>query len=727
MRQRPVPAGVTLAVALVVGSGVLGTTAAVVLRVGSGFASDSVHAELPEPGLAPLALRSVVYDVHGTQLAVLHGGKNRAPVTLDSLPDHLVHAVLAAEDRNFYEHDGVDWQGVGRALLRNLDAGAVEEGGSTITQQLVKNTMFDAPERDIERKAKEAVLAMGLERRYGKDEILEQYLSTIYLGNGAYGVTAAAERYFAKAPTDLTLGEAALLAAMIANPAERDPVEHPDEAARARRAVLDAMSAAGWADDRAAAAAAEEALPTALRPVALDPVSDPFVEEVKRALLRDERLGASYDARYRRVFEGGLRIHTTYDPRLQVAAELAVRNVLPPDVPYTASLVAIDNATGAVRAMVPGTSFQHAGFNLATQGARQTGSAFKAITLTAAIEHGFSPHDRVDASGQCTFHFDDTAPAWNVHNYDGDGMGRVDLTEAIARSSNCAFARVALALGADKIVDTAHRLGIRRELLAVPSITLGTQPVSPLEMAAAFSTLANEGVHKPPRFVERVETRDGEVLFEERPAPQPAVDPEVARTVTSMLTEVVEDGTGTRADIGRPVAGKTGTNQAYRDAWFAGYTPQYTAAVWIGDPAAQVPVVIEGTSVTGGSYPAQIWHDFMAVAHDGLPVIGFTPPDERLWPPGGYVSERGRSAGSRSSPVAPPEGGDDSGKAPTIVGIPDAPEPVTDGDASTGDDHDDTTPTTTDTTPGTTPDTSPDTTPDTTPDATTTTVVVDGT
>jgi len=684
-----------LLAAIGMGSVLIGGAAALVVPVTRALAEDSVELDLPNPVLPPLAVRSTVYDSAGRRMAVLHSGENRAPVPLAEVPDVVVDAVLAAEDRGFYEHDGVDVRGIGRALRRNLDAGAVEQGGSTITQQLVKNTLFHDPERDLSRKVKEAVLALGLEETYTKEQILEHYLNTIYLGNGAYGISSAAERYFGKTVPELGLAEAALLAGLIANPEGRDPVEFPANAARARQRVLAAMVDAGWATRADADAANATPLPADVTPLVVEPVEDPFVEEVKRQLLRDDRIGATYDERFNRVFRGGLRIYTTYDVRTQAAAELAVRNILPDDVPYTATLVAIENGTGAVRAMVPGTSFSHAGFNLATQGTRQTGSSFKVFTLAAAIDAGYSPDDRVNASGECEFDMGENAAPWKVENYDGRGMGNVTLTSAIARSSNCAFARVALALGPEKIVDMAHRLGIERELEPVPSITLGTQPVSPLEMAAAFSTLASEGLRRPPRFIERVEARDGTVLIGEPPAPERVLDTEVARTVTSMLSEVIDDGTGTGADFGRPAAGKTGTNQAHRDAWFVGYTPQMTAAVWIGNADAQIPIEIDGTRVTGGSYPARIWRDFMRAVHDGAPVLEFTAPDEARWPRAGSISEEGRALRPRapapapSTTVAPSDPNQPASPAPApaspgTTAPPPTPNPGPPSDGGTG-------------------------------------------
>jgi penicillin-binding protein 1A len=665
------------ATALVTGSAVIGLVLALVAPVGRILATDTVSFDLPEPELRASAARSTVFDASGNQIAILHSGENRAPVPLREIAPVAVQAVLAAEDRDFYEHNGLDWRGVGRALAANLDAGAVEQGGSTITQQLVKNTLFDDPERDLERKVKEAVLAMGVEQRYTKEQILERYLNTIYLGNGAYGVRAAAERYFATTPSELTLAQGALLAGMIANPEGRDPLENPAGAARARNEVLASMESIGWVNEDDARAARAEPLPTDLQPVAPSPFVDPFVEEVKRQLLRDERLGHTYGERYRLLFEGGLRIHTTLDPRLQAAAELAIRDRLPGDVPYTASLIAIDNRDGAVRAMVPGTDFAHAGFNLATQGARQTGSAFKTMTLAAAIEAGYSPLDRVNASGRCEFGMPDGQDPWRVRNYDSRGMGTVTLTQAIASSSNCAFARVILGLGPERVVDMAKRLGIRSELTPFPSLTLGAQAVSPLDMTSAFSTLATDGIRRPPRFLDRVERADGTLLFEERPDAKQVVDPEVARTVTAMLERVITNGTGRGADLGRPAAGKTGTNQAYRDAWFVGYTPQLTAGVWIGNPEAQVPVVIDGRNVTGGSFPARIWQAFMLAALADVPPEDFVPPDPQRWPSPMVVSEFGRWPAPRST-TAPSRPRDGARPEPR-ESAPSPPQPTTGG------------------------------------------------
>jgi penicillin-binding protein 1A len=315
-------------------------------------------------------------------------------------------------------------------------------------------------------------------------------------------------------------------------------------------------------------------------------------------------------------------------------------------------MTVIDNGTGGVRALVPGGTFQRAGFDLATQGARQTGSAFKGITLAAALAAGFSPNDKVNANGHCTLEYDPHVPPWELENYEGESLGMVSLQQALAESSNCAFARVALAVGPQHIVDMAHRLGIERPLAAVPSITLGTEEVTTLDMASAYSVFAADGVRHPAHFVDRVETADGKVLFTNISAGEQVLPPELARTETYMLRQVITNGTARRTlgSFPRPAAGKTGTNDDSRDVWFVGYTPQLTAAVWIGDPSALVPVVINGVKQVGGAYPAQIWGAFMQGALADQPALDFIAPNQGLWPPGGWIKETGRD----TRPPPPP-------------------------------------------------------------------------
>ncbi|HET9442539.1 MAG TPA: transglycosylase domain-containing protein [Acidimicrobiales bacterium] len=625
-----------LLAAVAVATGMLATSLGLT-ALGAGALRSSVRAEsMADIELAPLARRSQILAADGAVLSNLYE-EDRIPVPLADVPPVFRAAVLAVEDSAFYEHEGLSIRGVLRALKANLTNGDVEQGGSTITQQLVKNTMLTS-ERSYDRKAKEALLAIRVEHEMPKNQILEQYLNTVYFGHGAHGVQAAVERYFDKGLAEVTLPEAALLAGLISSPQGYDPIKRP-EAATARRAhVLDRMAGLDFVTVEEAEAAKTAPLPTTITTRQAQP-DDYFTEEVRRQLQADPRLGATAEERSNTLLRGGVTVHTTLDPALQALAEQAVREKLPAS-PYTASLVAVDPTTGAVKALVGGPNFEQAKFNLATQGARQTGSSFKTIALAAWLAAGRSPEDLVEATAPCTFPMPPPEVPWTVDNYDG-GSGQPTVTsvrDATIRSYNCAYARVALALGPAALVDMAHRLGASRPIPAVPSVVLGTGEVSPLEMASIYATLAAEGVRRPPLFITKVTGPDGRVLLENAPAAEQVLDPQVARTVTQVLQGVIERGTGRRAAIGRPAAGKTGTAQEWRDAWFAGYTPQLAAAVWMGSPLGQESMAdVNGRPVTGGSYPAEIWSAFMGPAMAGLPVAGFAPPDAAAWPVNDWV------------------------------------------------------------------------------------------
>ncbi|MGQ0826686.1 MAG: transglycosylase domain-containing protein [Actinomycetota bacterium] len=654
--------GFILTIAL--GGGALAGCVALLVPAGAEFAESTDYGPLEEE-VSTSAVRSQVLNRDGDLMTTLFAEEDRQPITLDGVPRHLVDAVLAIEDRNFYEHNGIDWSGVGRALTENLSAGGVEQGGSTITQQLVKNTMSD-PERrdptkrDLKTKFREAIVAYRLEKEITKDEILERYLNVIYLGNGAYGVKAASERYFNKHdPMELTLGESALLAGLIQAPEALNPVTHPDRAARRRSTVLDAMVDIGAIGEEEARAAREEPLPT--RAVSPDRRRDYYLDEVVRRLLNEdpeidgdvaEYLGANQSARYNAVFRGGLVIETTFDPVLQFAAQAAVNETVP-ESPFTAALVVIDNADGSVRAMVAGENFEQSQYNLATQAVRQTGSSFKAITLAAVLDLGYSPEDRVSGG---SLHWQLPGEDWDL----SCGGGTMTLATAIEDSNNCAFGRTLISLGpgqsgsdgARAVKNMASRLGIdTRDFQDVVSMTLGTQLTSPLDMAEAFSVFANNGMHRYPMFVSRILDAEGEVIFEDAREVERVLDENVARTETQMLTRVIESGTGRAARLPRPAAGKTGTTNDNADAWFVGYTPQYTAAVWMGHPDGRVAMNnVGGRRVQGGTYPAEIWAAFMKPVHEPLPVIDFFPPNEELWPTAQRVSEDGRTSGREFAP-----------------------------------------------------------------------------
>ena len=605
--------------------------------------------------LEELAQRSIVYSRDGETMAVLKAEENRSPVELKQVPEHLIDAVVAVEDERFWQHGGVDIRSTGRAIMSNVEAGGVTQGGSTITQQLVKNTLV-TPERSLARKMKEAVLALRVEGELSKEEILEKYLNTVYFGSGSYGVQAAAETYFGVDVEKVTVGQAALLAGIIRNPTGYEPFRNPVQAKERRDIALDQMVKEGYVEAAAADALREEPLPTA--PHSLLPAPDDyFVEEVKQRLLDDPRLGETAQERYNAVFKGGLQIFTTMDPRMQAIGEEKVEAILPgSNRGITAALVSLEPYTGAVRAMVGGPNFEQARYNLVTQGLRQPGSSWKAFVLMAGIEAGYGPRHSINGTSPCPVK--GFGRVWLPSNYGESTGGVASVTTAMAKSYNCAFVRMGLKVGLEKVTDMARRLGITSPLDDVPAMTLGTEEVHPLDMASAYGTIANDGLRHQPYFVERVLDRNGKVIFEGPDAGEQVVDVNHARIATQIMRSVVSGGTGTRASVpGRQVAGKTGTSQNYENAWFVGYTPQLATAVWMGSPVGNVPM----GGVTGGSYPAAIFGAFMRAALAGAPVENFKAPDPKSVPGGGYISDpaqargRGRvcAPGVKSTAAAP--------------------------------------------------------------------------
>lgn len=619
-------------VATVTLGGALVTAAVVALALTIGNGAPHVASTPPAPKLSfpPLATRSVVYAKDGTVLAVLRSEEDRVLVPIDQIPDHVVRAVLDAEDERFFEHDGLDARSVVRAATRNLEAGRVVEGGSTITQQLVK-TEFLTSKKDLDRKFKDAALALRLERQFTKAEILDRYLNRVYFGNGAYGIEAAAEHYYRANVQALTLPQAVLLAGLIRDPAGADPFTNPDEARSRRDVVADRMYALGHITAEQAAEVKADALPT--RPPQDPPKSsDYFAEHVKQQLLEADWLGDTPEARVDRLFEGGLSIHTTLEPRAQELAQASIDSIVPSDPRgFTASLVSVEPATGAVRALVGGPNFRDSKFNLATDGqGRQVGSAFKMFTLMAALESGILPVDTISGAQPCPIdNAGGGASVWSPANVEGQAAGTLTVAEATIRSVNCAYARLIKLVGPQKVVDVAHRMGITNALGAHLSLTLGSEPVTPLQMAAAYATLANDGVRRAPYFVERVVGPDGAELYRHVDEPEQAVSAEHARIVSDVLTQVVASGTATAAALpDRPVAGKTGSTDDNADAWFVGFTPQLATAVWMGAPEARVSMYNVGTfpRVYGGTYPAMVFREYMLGVLGGQPSLPFAVP-----------------------------------------------------------------------------------------------------
>jgi penicillin-binding protein 1A len=580
--------------------------------------------ELPEE--PPSIQSAVLLAADGTELAVLSQEGQRFEVPLEEVSPVVVDALIAAEDRRFYEHTGVDPVGIGRALWRNVfDRGT--QGGSTLTQQLVKNEYLSS-ERTIWRKAREAVLSVKLERTADKDEILERYLNTVYFGRGAYGIEAAARTYFDVSAKDLDVGQAALLVGLLRSPETADPIEDLEEATARRDSVLrDLFETERLTRDEAEAAMAAPIQATErTSPVTLTAgVAPHFVEWVREQTI--DALGE------KALYSEGLRITTTLDLKAQAAAEAAIADVLVDPGPQ-AALVALD-LDGAIRAHVGSRSFEELQVDL-VRGAdgggsgRQPGSTFKPFVLEAALEQGITLGDRYPAPP--TIDLDVGGQPFSVSNYEEEGLGDITVQEATASSVNTVYAQLLAEVGPDSVATAAQKMGIDAELEPFPSIALGVEEVSPLDLASAYLTLADDGTRVEPYAISRIEDADGTLLWEpDRPEPErDAIDPEISRATTFALQSVIADGTGTAADIGRPAAGKTGTTQEYVDAWFAGYVPGYAAVVWMGHPDPTPMTDYQGRKVSGGSFPAQIWQQFMSVAMEGREESDFPPPPDEL-------------------------------------------------------------------------------------------------
>jgi len=579
------------------------------LAVGVGGLVAWYAADLPEiDGALTVERRPVVtlLSADGSELAQ-RGELRGVPVSVGELPPALPHAVLAVEDRRFYGHFGVDILGLARAAYANLRAGAVVQGGSTITQQAAKNLFF-TPDRTLKRKVQELLLAFWLERRFTKDQILGIYLNRVYLGAGTYGVDAAARRYFGRPAAEVTTYQAAMLAGLLKAPSRYNPVTNPDAAAARTRMVLRSMVAAGYLTTAQAGAAEAD------RGAILAAVD----RRLRGRHFADWTIGQVED------FAAGGRdvvVMTTLDPRLQRLAEEAVAWAMTEVGPNAgageAALVAM-SPDGAVRAMVGGRDYAQSQFNRAVQARRQPGSAFKPVVYLAALEAGLTP-DSLVTDGPIT------VGSWRPGNFDRTYRGPVTLRQALAESLNTAAVRLVQEAGPPRVVEAARRLGITAPLDPHPSLALGTGEVSLIELTAAYAVFASGGLGVWPYGIETVRDAEGELLYARAGSgPGPVVAAEDAAAITRMLAAAVTTGTGRAADFGRPAAGKTGTSQNFRDAWFVGYSADVVVGVWIGNDDGRA---MHG--VTGGGLPAQVWRRFMAGAHDGAPVHslpGLQPP-----------------------------------------------------------------------------------------------------
>ncbi|HET6642879.1 MAG TPA: PBP1A family penicillin-binding protein [Gaiellaceae bacterium] len=573
---------------------------------------------------------SFVYAADGSLLGSIPAEKNRQPVRLNRVSKWMRLATVSIEDRRFYEHGGVDLEGIARALAADVRAGRVVEGGSTITQQLVRN-LYISREVTFERKLIEACLAVRLNNRRSKRWILESYLNTVYYGNHAYGVQAASQTYFSKPAWKLTLGQAALLAGLTQAPSDYDPLNKPESALRRRNLVLQAMLENGDITERQYYTAIGDRQ-LHLRPGRLySRIREPYFFSYVR-----EQLIAQYGANT--VRSGGLRVYTTVDRRFQQQARNAVLRTLPYSSDPAAAIVAINPANGAIRAMTAVTPGRRGNqFNLASQARRQAGSTFKTFVLTAAVAQGVDPDATSYVSRPFVYQPDPQSKPWEVSTYDHSYLGSVSIHRALLSSDNTVFAQLTLDLGAEKVGAMAHLLGVRSNLKSrdgtyVPSLGLGSASVSPLDMASAYATLAAGGIYSEPMAIRKVVLPDGKVdkgAGWGKPERRRVIADWIADEVTKILEDNMQEGTGTGARVFfyRPAAGKTGTTDDHTDAWFCGYTPTLSTTVWVGYPQAQIPMEnVHGISVAGGTFPATIWNLFMRSTIGNTPEVDFPEP-----------------------------------------------------------------------------------------------------
>ncbi|MFZ4727799.1 MAG: transglycosylase domain-containing protein [Pseudanabaena sp.] len=563
-----------------------------------------------------------IYDINGGLIARLHGDVNREVVTLDRISPHLKRSVLAMEDAYFYTHKGIDPSGIGRAILANFNAGGTVEGGSTLTQQLVKN-LFLSNERTLNRKVAEAVLAMRVEQVFTKEQILEMYLNQVFWGKNTNGAETASQNYFGKSAADLTLGEAAMLAGTIQAPSVFNPVDNYSESKKRQGLVLDRLLELGWATQAEVKAAKAQKITIRKQGISYEASRVPYVSQAVTAEL-EEKFGRDV------VLQGGLRVQTTIDLKMQriaeeVAAEghkdLVDRGAYADQL----SLVAVDPRTGFVKALVGGVGdFDKNQFNRAVLARRQLGSSFKPFVYYLAFASGnYTPDSTIDDSPMT---IPDGDEPYIPRNYDNKFSGAMSIRQAIAVSRNIPALRLGIEFGNDNVVALCRKLGINSPILPVVSLPLGAADVTPMEVAGAYAVFASGGYKSKTTLIARVTDRNGNLVLDNTPKPELILDPIAVSYLTDALRSVVTNGTATEAQMsdGRPVAGKTGTTSDFRDAWFVGYTPQLSVAIWIGNDDYS-PMA---NGVTGGVYVVPIWRKFMERALAGQPIEQFPVPSE---------------------------------------------------------------------------------------------------
>ncbi len=594
-----------------------------------------------DPTLQALSERSYIYAASGQELQVLDRHENRRIVGLAEIPLPVQQAVLTAEDQRFDEHEGYDISGIARALVANVEAGDITQGGSTITQQLAKSAV--GSDRTVERKTKELAYAVALEEHFTKDQLLEQYLNQVYFGENAYGVAAAAEEYFGISDvTQLRAEHGALLAGMIRSPNSANPRTDPEAAMRRRDIILDQMVPQGFLDQATVDAAKLTPLgvvPPAPRQRPYDFIADSVIREFLTAP-EFAAFGATLEEREAQLYGAGLRIYSSLDTRLQDIAQATIAQHFPnaadPTVP-TGAIVSVEPATGRILAAHSGVAYDVDQLAIPTQGRRQLGSSAKPFVYAEALRQGYPPNIRLNGTSPAYF---ENCPDWRrrdggMQNYGGASLGIVDMPNALRQSVNTSAAQLSQMVGVDRIVGLMGEMGIDTQAATGGnincSLALGgfTHGVTPLEAASAYATFANNGVHIKAHFIDRIEDRSGNRVYEAQHQGVQVLSPEANALMVQMMQGVVTGGTGTRAAIpGWPVAGKTGTTDDNIDAWFVGYTPNLATASWMGAPVGRRQL-----NTTGGGTSTIVWQQYMAAALQGQAPIGFPPvavPDGRL-------------------------------------------------------------------------------------------------
>ncbi|REJ45013.1 MAG: penicillin-binding protein 1A [Microcystis flos-aquae TF09] len=563
---------------------------------------------------------SYIYDVKGRPLTSLHGEAHREVVELDQISPNLKRAVMAIEDSHFYHHRGINPNSIGRAVIANWKSGGVVEGASTITMQLVKN-IFLSHARTVSRKLAEAVLAIRVEQVFSKNDILEMYLNNIYWGHNNYGVQTAAKSYFNKPASELNLAESAMMAGLIQAPEVYSPFNNYKTAKERQALVLSRMRSLGWITPAQEEAAFKEPLklgkPTAWQESKLPYVTDAVVAELRQKFGKET------------LIKGGMRIQTTIDLDFQNMAESTIqraynglrgRGIRTKDLQI--SLVAVDPRTHFVKALVGGVDYNKSQLNRAIQSRRQPGSAFKPFVYYTAFASGrFTPETVVNDS---PVRFREAGGFYSPKNYGGGFSGPVSLRSALMQSLNIPAVILGRRVGLNKVIEVCRLLGFESPLIAVTSLPLGSVDVTPLEMAGAYATFASNGWHSEPTFIMRVTDSRGNVMLDNTPKPKLVLDPWATASLNSVLQGVIQGGTATSAQIGRPAAGKTGTTDNEKNVWFVGYVPQLATAVWIGDDRNRTL----GKGITGGGFAAPIWRDFMAQALKNERVEYFPSPSK---------------------------------------------------------------------------------------------------